>query len=135
VLLRRLSDLHAIAALQYDGGAHPNAFVNQEEGKYSLFIFDEPTTGLCYEDIAKLLNCFDALIAKGNSVLIVEHDMDVIKCADWIVDLGLEAGDEGGRFFKEIPRLTTAHIDSPKPSLTAFKLKLYFTTIIFFIAE
>ncbi len=74
--------------------------VNQEEGKHTLFIFDEPTTGLHFDDIAKLLKCFDALIEKGNSVLIIEHNMDVIKCADWIIDLGPEAGDEGGRVVK-----------------------------------
>ncbi|MBI4548101.1 MAG: excinuclease ABC subunit UvrA [Ignavibacteriae bacterium] len=69
---------------------------NQEEGKHTLFIFDEPTTGLHFDDIAKLLNAFNALIEKGNSILIIEHNMDVIKCADWIVDLGPEAGDKGG---------------------------------------
>jgi excinuclease ABC subunit A len=71
--------------------------VSQEEGKHTLFIFDEPTTGLHFDDIAKLLKCLDALIEKGNSILIIEHNMDVIKCADWIIDLGPEAGDEGGR--------------------------------------
>ncbi len=70
---------------------------SQEEGKHKLFIFDEPTTGLHFDDIAKLLDCFDALIEKGNSILIIEHNMDIIKCADWIIDLGPEAGDEGGR--------------------------------------
>lgn len=122
MLLRRLSDLHAIAALQYDGGAHPNAFVNQEEGKYSLFIFDEPTTGLHFDDIAKLLNCFDALIAKGNSVLIIEHNMDVIKCADWIIDLGPEAGDEGGRV---VTTGTPEDVTRCKQSYTGRFLKRY----------
>jgi len=68
----------------------------QEEDKHTLFIFDEPTTGLHFDDIAKLLKCFDSLIEKGNSVLIIEHNMEVIKCADWIIDLGPEAGDGGG---------------------------------------
>lgn len=70
---------------------------NQQEGVHTLFIFDEPTTGLHFDDIAKLLRCFDALIERGNSVLIIEHNMDVIKCADWIIDLGPEAGEGGGR--------------------------------------
>jgi len=62
----------------------------------TLFIFDEPTTGLHFEDIQKLLSCFDALIAAGHSVLIIEHNLDVIKCADWIIDLGPEGGERGG---------------------------------------
>jgi excinuclease ABC subunit A len=68
---------------------------------HKLFIFDEPTTGLHFDDIAKLLKCFDALIEQGNSVLIIEHNMDVIKCADWIIDLGPEAGDKGGQVVVE----------------------------------
>lgn len=61
-----------------------------------LFIFDEPTTGLHFDDISKLLHCFKALVKKGHSLLIVEHNLDVIKSADWIIDLGPEAGDGGG---------------------------------------
>jgi excinuclease ABC subunit A len=66
-----------------------------------LFIFDEPTTGLHFDDIHKLLKCFNALIEKGHSILTIEHNMDVIKCADWIIDLGPEAGEEGGRIVAE----------------------------------
>lgn len=62
-----------------------------------LFIFDEPTTGLHFHDIRKLLHAFDALIERGHTVVIVEHNMEVIRCADWVIDLGPEAGDEGGR--------------------------------------
>ncbi|HLG01943.1 MAG TPA: excinuclease ABC subunit A, partial [Bacteroidia bacterium] len=62
----------------------------------TLFIFDEPTTGLHFHDIRKLLEAFNALIAQGHSILIIEHNMEVIKCADWIIDLGPEGGDEGG---------------------------------------
>ncbi len=62
----------------------------------TLFIFDEPTTGLHFHDIKKLLDSFNALIAKGHTIVIVEHNMDVIKCADWVIDLGPEAGDAGG---------------------------------------
>ncbi len=64
--------------------------------QHTLFLFDEPTTGLHFDDIAKLLTCFDALLDAGNSVVIIEHNLDVIKCADWVIDLGPEAGDEGG---------------------------------------
>ena len=62
-----------------------------------MFIFDEPTTGLHFHDIGRLLGAFDALIARGHSVVVVEHNMDVIKCADWVIDLGPEAGAAGGR--------------------------------------
>lgn len=61
-----------------------------------IFIFDEPTTGLHFHDIRKLLDSFNALIGKGHTIVIVEHNMEVIKCADWVVDLGPEAGVEGG---------------------------------------
>jgi excinuclease ABC subunit A len=70
--------------------------VNQDRRKHTLFIFDEPTTGLHFDDIAKLLRCFDALIESGNSILTIEHNMEVIKCADWVIDLGPEAGNRGG---------------------------------------
>jgi excinuclease ABC subunit A len=62
-----------------------------------LFIFDEPTTGLHFHDIQKLLNSFQALIAQGHSILVIEHNTDVIKHADWVIDLGPEAGDGGGQ--------------------------------------
>ncbi len=65
------------------------------EGKV-LFIFDEPTTGLHFDDIAKLLLCFNQLIEAGHSIVVIEHNMDVVKCADFIIDLGPEAGDSGG---------------------------------------
>ncbi len=61
-----------------------------------LFIFDEPTTGLHFYDVEKLLKSFDALLAKGHSIVVVEHNLDVIRAADWIIDLGPEAGDAGG---------------------------------------
>ena len=62
-----------------------------------MFIFDEPTTGLHFHDINRLLKAFDALIANGHTIVVVEHNMEVIKCADWVVDLGPEAGDKGGQ--------------------------------------
>ena len=61
-----------------------------------MYIFDEPTTGLHFQDIATLLRSFDRLIAMGHTVLIIEHNMDVIKCADHVIDMGPEGGDAGG---------------------------------------
>jgi excinuclease ABC subunit A len=69
---------------------------SQRERKHTLFIFDEPTTGLHFDDISKLLDCFNLLIHRGNSVVIIEHNLEVIKCADHIIDLGPEAGEKGG---------------------------------------
>lgn len=66
-----------------------------------MFIFDEPTTGLHFHDIKKLLAAFNALIEKGHTVVVVEHNMDVIKCADWVIDLGPEAGEKGGHLVFE----------------------------------
>ena len=68
---------------------------------HTLFIFDEPTTGLHFHDIKKLLQSFDALIEQGNSILVIEHNPEIIKCADWIIDLGPEGGAEGGRIVFE----------------------------------
>ena len=62
----------------------------------ALFVFDEPTTGLHFHDIKKLLKSFDALLDKGHSIVVVEHNLDLIKCADWIIDLGPEGGENGG---------------------------------------
>ena len=70
-----------------------------------MFIFDEPTTGLHFHDISKLLAAFNALIERGHTIVVVEHNMDIIKCADWVVDLGPEAGAEGGKVvFEGTPR-------------------------------
>ncbi len=94
----------------------------QREGQHTLFIFDEPTTGLHFEDIAKLLNCFTMLLEKGNSVLIIEHNLDVIKCADYIIDMGPEAGDKGGRV---VATGTPEEIIKVKESYTGMYLKSY----------
>lgn len=69
--------------------------------QHTLFIFDEPTTGLHFHDISKLLKSFDALLQKGHSLLIIEHNMEVIKHADWIIDLGPEGGENGGNLLYE----------------------------------
>ena len=71
-------------------------YLSQEKADPTLFIFDEPTTGLHFHDIRKLLEAFDALILRGHSIVIIEHNMDVIKCADYVIDLGPEGGDKGG---------------------------------------
>jgi excinuclease ABC subunit A len=68
---------------------------NGERGR-DLFIFDEPTTGLHFDDVAVLLQLFQRLVDRGHSIVVIEHNLEVIKCADWIVDLGPEAGDDGG---------------------------------------
>ncbi|WP_075590073.1 excinuclease ABC subunit UvrA [Labilibacter marinus] len=77
------------------------SFLAKEKNEPTLFIFDEPTTGLHFNDIQKLLKAFDALIAKGHSLVIIEHNMEIIKSADWIIDLGPEGGDKGGHLVYE----------------------------------
>ncbi len=81
-----------------------------------LFIFDEPTTGLHFHDIKKLLASFNALIEQGHSILVIEHNTDVIKSADWVIDLGVEAGDEGGNI---VFAGTPADLKKSKISYTA----------------
>jgi len=71
-------------------------YLSLEKTQPTIFIFDEPTTGLHFHDIKKLLEAFDALIKRGHTVIIIEHNMDVIKCADYIIDLGPEGGERGG---------------------------------------
>lgn len=90
-----------------------------------FFIFDEPTTGLHFHDIQKLLKSFEALIAQGHSILVIEHNMDVIKCADWIIDLGPEAGTEGGKLVFEG---TPEELVKVKESYTGQYLKLKLNT-------
>ena len=71
-------------------------FIGQEKQDPTLFIFDEPTTGLHFHDIKRLLTSLEALIERGHSVLIIEHNQEIIKCADYVIDLGPDGGDRGG---------------------------------------
>lgn len=71
-------------------------FLSIEKSQPTIFVFDEPTTGLHFHDIKKLLEAFDALISRGHTIVIIEHNLDVIKCADYVIDLGPEGGDKGG---------------------------------------
>lgn len=84
------------------------------ESRQIMFIFDEPTTGLHFHDINRLLRAFNALIANGHTIVIVEHNMEVIKCADWVIDLGPEAGNRGGQIVfegtpQELEQCTNSH--------------------------
>ena len=83
-LVRHLADESARA--KQNGSAHGN-----------LLIFDEPTTGLHFDDVAMLVKLFQRLVEAGNTIIVIEHNLEVIKCADWVIDLGPEAGDEGGK--------------------------------------
>ena len=85
-----------------------------------LFVFDEPTTGLHFHDINKLLKSFNALIEKGHSVIVIEHNMDLVKCADYIIDLGLEGGETGGQL---LAYGTPEEVVKNKKSYTAKYLK------------
>ena len=76
-------------------------YLSQEKAQPALFIFDEPTTGLHFHDIRKLLDAFSALISRGHTVLVIEHNLDVIKCADHIIDLGPECGADGEQIVAE----------------------------------
>lgn len=94
---------------------------SENEGK-TLFIFDEPTTGLHLDDIATLLKCFDALVEAGHSIIVIEHNMNVVKCADFVIDLGPEAGDGGGQI---VATGTPEEIAKSEKSHTGKFLKQY----------
>ncbi len=86
----------------------------------TLYILDEPTTGLHFEDINKLLKVLHELVDRGNSVVVIEHNLDVIKCADWIIDLGPEGGDKGGQI---VARGTPEEVASCPSSYTGMFLQ------------
>ena len=97
-------------------------FIGKEDQEPTLFIFDEPTTGLHFHDIKRLLHAFNALIERGHSLVVIEHNLDVIKCADYIIDLGPEGGDKGGNL---VAAGTPEEIAACKASLTGQFLKKY----------
>lgn len=98
--------------------------LSRENAESTLFVFDEPTTGLHFHDIHKLMDSLNALIARGHSVLIIEHNMDVIKCADYVIDLGPEGGKDGGTVvFAGTPEELITCPDSYTGKYLAEKLK------------
>jgi excinuclease ABC subunit A len=88
------------------------AHISRSSAKNTLYVFDEPTTGLHFDDIRKLLAAFDKLVSSGNSILVIEHNMDVIKTADWVIDLGPEGGEAGGNLVFEGTPEELAECDS-----------------------
>ena len=90
-------------------------FIGQEQQEPTLFIFDEPTTGLHFHDIDRLLHAFNALIERGHTILVIEHNLDVIKCADHVIDLGPDGGDKGGNL---VIAATPEEVARCKESLT-----------------
>lgn len=96
------------------------SFLAKERAEPTLFVFDEPTTGLHFHDINKLMDAFNALISRGHTLIIIEHNMEIIKCADWIIDLGPEGGKNGGEIiFEGTPEAIVKH----KKSFTGKYLK------------
>jgi excinuclease ABC subunit A len=106
------------------GGEAQRVKLATELSKYStgktIYLLDEPTTGLHFEDIRILLKLLDKLVDKGNTVVVIEHNLDVIKCADWIIDLGPEGGEKGGEIVAEG---TPEQITRKRKSLTGKYLK------------
>ncbi len=113
-IIRRLQPLHDVglgyiklgqSSSTLSGGESQRVklayFISQENQPETMFIFDEPTTGLHFHDIATLLKSLNALVDRGHTVIIIEHNMDVIKSADWIIDIGPEGGDAGGNIVAE----------------------------------
>ncbi|MBN2717002.1 MAG: excinuclease ABC subunit A, partial [Deltaproteobacteria bacterium] len=97
-------------------------FLSKEKVSPSLFIFDEPTTGLHFDDVRKLLIVLQRLVDEGNTVVVIEHNMDVIQSADWIIDLGPGGGDKGGHI---VAAGTPKDVAKVKQSATGQCLKDY----------
>ncbi len=104
------------SAKTLSGGEAQRIKLSRELAKKSttktLYLLDEPTTGLHYDDVKKLIGVIQELVSKGNTVLVIEHNLDLIKCADWLIDLGPEGGDKGGEVVatgtpEELARKTT----------------------------
>ena len=106
-------------ATTLSGGEAQRVKLSKELSKRStgrtLYILDEPTTGLHFDDVRKLLEVLHELVDAGNSVIVIEHNLDVIKCADWIIDLGPEGGEGGGEM---IAQGTVFDISKNKKSIT-----------------
>ncbi len=100
------------------------SFLAREKDVPTLFVFDEPTTGLHFHDIRKLLDSFNALISRGHSIIIIEHNLEIIKSADWIIDLGPEGGNDGGNLvFEGTPEEMISGSDSYTAAALRDKLK------------
>ena len=104
-------------------------FIGQEKQEPTLFMFDEPTTGLHFHDISKLLGAFNELIERGHTVIVIEHNLDVVKNADWVIDLGPDGGNAGGTIVAEgTPEQVASNENSVTGKYLAQKLKLFCTT-------
>jgi excinuclease ABC subunit A len=114
-LVRHLAEKSVVTGVppaKKNGAAETAASTEKMRG--NLFIFDEPTTGLHFDDVAMLLRVFRRLVDRGHSIIVIEHNLEVIKCADWIVDLGPEAGDDGGEVVgagtpEQIAKIDSSH--------------------------
>lgn len=101
-------------------------FIGQEKQEPTLFMFDEPTTGLHFHDISKLLGAFNELIQRGHTVIVIEHNLDVVKNADWVIDMGPDGGNAGGSIVAEgTPEQIASCKDSATGKYLAQKLKLF----------